>query len=278
MRNSFVLSTFTFTLVACSPGSGDVNVNTYGEDYIEVEIPAAATPDEEGLVDGFTLTYSKFLIALSSIHLHSADGAEGGEMSEQKIFDVQKKGPTPVHQFSGLEAVHYDEVSIEVGPAKGATAGNAAPTDVALMNDRGYSVYATGNIATGTTSVEFAWGFTTNTRYQECEDAEGAAGVVVPNGGAAQIQFTVHGDHFFYDDLQSPDTKLRATAIFGADANRDGEVTLAELGAVDLTTLPTGQYGTGGDGSVENLQQFVTDLSRTLVHFQGEGECKVVKQ
>lgn len=274
---STLLSTLTLWAAGCSPGAGNLTVTTYGEDYIELEIPAAATPEEEGFVDGHSVTYSKFLVALSDFEFVGLGGAPKEEVAPQKIFDLHQKGPTPVLQLADLEAVRYDQVALQVKPAKGATAGNASAEDVARMNTAGYSVYAAGRIRTGTTSVAFTWGFTTHTRYHECEDAEGARGIVVPNGGTAQVQFTIHGDHLFYDDLQSPDTKLRAQAIVAADRDHDGEVTLAELEGVDLTTLPTGQYGTGGDGTVEDLSQFVAALSRTVVHFQGEGECKATK-
>jgi len=87
------------------------------------------------------------------------------------------------------------------------------------------------------------------------------------------VEFTVHGDHLFYDDLQSSDPSLRFDAMARADADKDGEVTLEDLAKVDLTTLPAVQYGTGSSGSVKNLRQFVEALSRTLIHYQGEGHC-----
>ena len=98
-------------------------------------------------------------------------------------------------------------------------------------------------------------------------------GVSVPDGGVATMQFTIHGDHLFYDDLASPDAALRGKAIFEADTDSNGEITWQELEAVDLSTLPEGQYGTGGAPDVYTLGDFVEALSRTVVHFQGEGHC-----
>lgn len=54
---------------------------------------------------------------------------------------------------------------------------------------------------------------------------------------------------------------------------QDGVITLDELAAVQLTSLPLGQYGTGSAGSVHTLKDFVSALSRTVGHFRGEGEC-----
>jgi hypothetical protein len=124
----------------------------------------------------------------------------------------------------------------------------------------------------------FKWGFSEPTLLDECEgerDGKLTPGVVVTEGGTDAVELTIHGDHFFYDDLQSADAKVRGDAIFNADANMDGAVDLAELDAVALTTLPAGQYGTGGASDVNDLGAFVRFLSRTLGHYRGEGECFV---
>ena len=100
--------------------------------------------------------------------------------------------------------------------------------------------------------------------------------MVVPSGGTATMELTVHGDHLFYDDLQSDEAVLRFTAFAEADGRGDGDriVTLEELAAVDLTTLPAEQYGTGGAASIVTLRDFVAALTRALIHFQGEGDCR----
>ncbi|MFZ5786566.1 MAG: hypothetical protein ACOY3Y_09020 [Acidobacteriota bacterium] len=251
--------------------TGTVQVTTYGESYIEEQIPAASGGGE-GFADGYTVKFSKFLVALGGLSIADRDGRVGTEHKGQKIFDVHGKGPHPVHTAT-IEARRWDRVGISVAKAQGAVAGNAAAADVSLLNDKGYSVYVAGEAAKGGKKVTFAWGFTTETGYRECREQTTGDGVAVPTGGTATIQFTIHGDHLFYDDLQSTDPSLRFEAIAAADADGNGEVTLDELAKVDLTTLPTGQYGTGGDGSVTHLGGFVTALTRTLVHYQGEGHC-----
>ena len=92
-------------------------------------------------------------------------------------------------------------------------------------------------------------------------------------GGNDSIELTIHGDHFFYDDLQAADAVVRGEAVFAADADNDGEVTLAELAQVRLVDLPADQYGTGGVDGVDDLGAFIEFLSRTVGHYRGEGEC-----
>lgn len=64
MREAAILALFT-ALSACSAGggTGDVAVETWGEAYIEQGIPASEVED------GGSVTYSKFLIAVSAVTL-----------------------------------------------------------------------------------------------------------------------------------------------------------------------------------------------------------------
>lgn len=274
MRNQACIILSSLLFAACGGGSGTLAFTAYGEDYIEVGIPVAASPDDEGVVDGWALHYSKFLIVLSDLRVAEDGGAEIVSDDQSWVFDMTRPGPHAITTFSDLPAGTFREVGVTMKKASGAAAGNAAAAaDVALMNDAGYSVYMEGEGVKDGVTKRFAWGFDAETRYAECEDADGAKGVVIPTGGEAQLQLTIHGDHLFYDDLQSDAAVIRFQAIADADADDDGQVTLAEVGAVDLTTLPEGQYGTGGDGTVQDLQAFLRDLTRTFVHFQGEGHC-----
>ena len=253
-------------------GSGTLKVTTYGEDFIEKEIPAASGGGE-GMADGYTVKYDKFLVALSSLTVAHSEGEVGGKVDTTQVFDLHPAGPHTVTTFDDIGARRWDRVSVTLAPAKAATAGNASAADVKLINDNGYSVYVEGAAQKGVKKYSFKWGFSTTTRYTECHEKTSGSGVVVPTGGSATAEITIHGDHLLYDDLQSSDPSLRFNAVAGADGDGDGEVTLAELATVDLTTLPAGQYGTGGAGSVKNLRQFIEALTRTLVHFQGEGHC-----
>lgn len=251
-------------------GSGTVHFTTYGEDFIEQEIPAA---DFE---DGWSLQFSKFLITLGEVHLDKHDGTEGPRMTTPRVFDVHAPGPHDVVTFSDVPAERWDAVGFAIAPATNATAGNASSDDVAFMNSSGNSIFVEGSATLGAVTKTFSWAFTTNTLYSHCENEELGDGVAVPNGGEETVQLTIHGDHFVYDHLQADDAVLRFQALADADVSpADGEVTLEELAAVDLTSLPIDQYGTGSASGINTLRDFVTALSRTLGHFRGEGECTV---
>lgn len=286
MKKTKLAAVLTILAAACSDsdadGKGDVTFTAWGEDFIEKEIPAKDPATGEVIVeDGWTIRFSKFLIVISDVSVGEADKEPAAKMTTPKLYDMHAPGRKPVVTFTGLPGKAYTHVSYAVGPATPSAelAGGATDADKQLMVQGGYSVYVEGTLAKDATTKSFTWGFGTNTLYDRCEgevSGKMTEGVVVTNGGNDSVELTIHGDHLFYDDLQSPDAKLRVDALANADADADGKITLEELAAVQLADpqkIPPGTYGTGSASNVNDLRAFVEALSRTLGHFRGEGEC-----
>jgi hypothetical protein len=274
-------------LPACddAAGRGKATFTTWGEAYIEDEIPADAR-GQEGFIDGWTVRYDKFLVVFHAIKVADARGAVAAEMVGSKFVDNTADGRKQLIVFDDLEAQHWDSVSYQIKPADDDTelvSGDAG--DLQMMIDNGYSIYVEGSAEQRredgeTVRKTFRWGFDTATQYKRCQQAEASGhaleGIVVTNGGNDVSELTTHGDHFFYDRLMaSPDpavpTSLRFDAMAAADADQDGEVTLEELGgaAIDVRLYdPSGL-------DAPSLRAFVTSLARTVGHFRGEGECSV---
>lgn len=259
---------------ACGGGSGTVLFSTWGEDYIEKGIPVDSA-DEVGFVDGWNITYDKFLVTFKEITVADKAGTVAFKQTGSKIFDLVKAGPFDIEKTPSLAAQRYDKVSYAMAPAADAVAGNASADDLAFMKANGYGVYVSATATKGAVTKTYKWGFTLDTLFESCTNADfGGLGVNVPTGTTETVQLTVHGDHLYYDDLQSAEAKLRFDPIAAADTSpADGEITMNELAAVSLTTLPLSQYGTGGASEVKTLKDFVGALSRTLGHYRGEGEC-----
>lgn len=266
---------FAASALGCGEGGGQgsVTFTSWGEEYIEQEIPAAE------FEDGYSVKYSKFLISIGNVRIADDAGAVAAEDTTFYLFDHTEAGVKDVVKFEGLDEGAYTLVSYETSPAPGGAAtkvGKATDADVQLMAAGQYHAYVEGTLTDpmGATKT-FKWGFSVPTLLDECEgdrDGKLTHGVVVTDGGDDAVELTVHGDHFFYDDLQSASAVVRGEAIFLADANMDGAIDLAEL---DATPLPAMHYGTGGASDVNNLGAFVRFLSRTLGHYRGEGECFV---
>lgn len=265
-------------LTACSSsdsdGEGAVEFTTWGEDYIEEGIPAA------DVADGWSIAYDKFLVALSEVTVAEDGAAPVAKMVAPRVFDMHAPGEKAVAAFTGLPAKAYTHVTYALSPAteEAELGAGATEADRRTMIDGHYSVWVSATATKGQTSKRLSWGFSTSTLNERCKgplDGKEVDGVVVTNGGTDVVQLTIHGDHLFYDDLQSPDAKLRFDSIAAADADGDGVVTLEELAAVDLASIPKerGPYGTGSASGINDLRAFVEALSRTVGHFRGEGEC-----
>ncbi len=265
--------------MGCGPdsGTGTVRVSVWGEAYIQDMIPPV-TGAEAGLENGWTVRYAKFLVNLGGVRLATSPGAApSGTLAGFRVFDLHTlTGPLVIGTFAGVSAERQADVRYAIAPVDASSsAGNATAADVALLRAGNSAVYVEGTASkAGVADVRFRWGFTGRTDFFDCHDATEQLGVAVPTSGTASMQLTIHGDHLFYDDLQSPDARLRFDAIAGADANGDREVTLDELGAVQLTTLPMTQYSTGPLPNVRTLRDFVTYLVSTVGHFNGEGHCQ----
>jgi hypothetical protein len=253
-------------------GSGDVEFTVWGEEYVEDGIPA------ETFEDGWSAKFSEFLIVLGEVTVADASAGDGNRISGTQLFDLVTPGPHEIGRLDGLEARQWDTVGYEVRTITADTElhPSASADDLATMRAGDYSIYVAGFATKNSETKSFAWGFQNSTSYARCvSEAEGREqyGVLVTNGGTEHVELTIHGDHFFYDDLASPNAVLRFDAIANADANDDGDVTLDELGSVKLVAIEEGTYGTGSAGRVDDLGAFVQALTATLGHFRGEGHC-----
>lgn len=269
MRTRIALITATTFLAGCG-GDGALALTTWGEAFIEEGLPVAE------FQDGWGVSFSKFLVVVKEARIADADGAIALELGGAVVNDLVQPGPFTL-ATAAVPARRYNDVSVVVAPADDASAGSATDADVALMVENGLSVHVEGSARRDDETATFSWSFTTATRFSGCETVGDGEGQVVRAGEDNEAQLTVHGDHFFYDDLAADDAVLRFDALFAADANGDGDgdgdITRAELDAVDLTTLPSDQYGNAG--SAETLDDFLEALSRTIIHFNGEGECSI---
>jgi hypothetical protein len=252
-------------------GEGSLVLTTWGEAFIEEGIPAGTFEDD------WSVTFSKFLVVVTEARVADDDGAVALETAGAVVNDLVQSGPFTMVTAPAVPARRYNAVEVVVAPDADAVAGSASADDVARMVDGGLSIHVEGSASRGDDIATFAWSFATATRYSACETVGDGEGQVVRADEENTAQLTVHGDHLFYDDLAAENAVLRFDGIFGADGAAgdaaDGVIALDELDAVDLTTLPSDQYGSAG--TAETLGDFVTSLSRTIIHFNGEGECSI---
>lgn len=229
----------SFLLTGCS--TGDWVATTWGEAFIEDGIESGE------FVDSCSATFDAFEVELTSAQLLLADETVIAEATPARI-DLVQPGPHELASVSVAAGV-YERVYYGIGPADGD------------------SVRTAGSVTCGDTTVTFDWSFDRDTTYQ-CLPLE----IEVPADDSVTTELTIHGDHLFYDSLDEDGGDLRGQAIVDADADADGEVTMAELEAVDITGL---DYPLGLYPEVTNLGDFIRQLVQGVGHIDGEGHCYV---
>jgi hypothetical protein len=294
LRTFSIFSLTSWTAFACirdptSAGSGTEEFSTWGEEFIEQGIPAG--DGTTGFVDGWSLKYTKFLVNYHAITVADAAGNVVATLDQSRFVDNTKIGVKALVTFPNLTAKAYTQVSYEIKTAvANAIVVAGDPADLARMVSKGYAFYAEGTAtkvnpadATKPFTKTFHWGFKTQTSYTNCHSAEengiSTEGAVITNNQTDESQLTTHGDHLYYDSLQSGDnakpTRIRFNEKAAADdvapGNADGEITLQELCKANID--PTIYNTSGLPGAT--IGDFVISLARTIGHYRGEGECTI---
>lgn len=214
------------------PGTGEIAVVAYGESFIEEGIRAADVDD------GWAIEFSRFDVTLRDVTV--ADTA----LEDPGVLDVALASDGAGHEIGRLavSAGEYAEPSFTI-----------ARVEIA------------GVAARDGTTKSFQWDLDSPTRYERCETS-----TVVEAGRTATFQITVHADHLFYDSLVAEAPQLLFGPLAAADADADGEITHAELKAVDI-----GPYDPGNE-DIDDLWSWLLAQSRTLGHVDGEGHCETI--
>lgn len=238
-------------------GEGTLRVTVYGEEFVEDRIPA----DE--VVDGWEVAFDRFMVSVSDV------AADGEPLGGTYVFDLRQGTDGAGHALGSMlaPAGTVEHLDYRVGPAALEAEGNVADEDVRSMAQAGLSLWVQGVATRDADVVRFDWGFTTDTRYTECETARPLA-----DGGEATSQITIHADHLFYDDLDSETPNVAFDIIAEADVMGDGDgmVTPGELAALDITGQSRYQVGSR---DITDLWSFIEAQTRTLGHIDGEAHC-----
>lgn len=259
-------------LSACGQGAGVGNVKftTIGSDGITAPIPADSAA-KAGFVDGWVITYRKFLVIIKGTTIADSTGKVIFKQPNGLLYDLTRAGPFKVQDVTGVAVQKYDKVSYSIGYDSQFQLIAEAVTipDATLMRNNAFGLYIEGNATKGALSKEFQWGFSLETLYENCE-----GGVTVTKDGTDTAELTIRGEHLFLDHLgDEGDAKLRFDAIAAADSATDGTITFEELNAVTLSSISGMPYDVGGSTEVKTLKDYVFASSRTLGHYRGDGEC-----
>ena len=305
-KMTFVIAA-TF-LAACGDdggggGSGTVQAFVVAEETI----PDGLVPgdDEENIQDGWTVTYGKFLAVIGNFRAARQGSGEQRTSSDVYIVDM-KSLPTSgftIAQFDDLAAARWDRVGYDMPRAESDTscAPSVSADDCDFMRQHRFSVYFEATMtnpdgesclrAAGggssdcvpRTQVSFVFGLSSGTSFDDCSDEDDVPGFAVPSGGTVQVKPTIHGDHWFFDNITQGAEITERQAQWIADADRsnvghvsDGLVTIAELQASSAGAFFPASLGYNLSGTltpVTNGLTFLEAQAHTLGDYQGEGEC-----
>ncbi|MSP63421.1 MAG: hypothetical protein EXR72_24375 [Myxococcales bacterium] len=278
-----------------SLGTGRAQVFAVAEDTISGGlVPGSAG---ENIKDGWTVKYDRFLMAIGNFRARRS-AAPAERLVEPRVYVLDLKAlPSEgfvMAQFDQAVSARWDKVGFDLPNASASAlrAPATTPADYDLMVQGGYSLFIAATLTKSdgksclpkapTDCVErkelkVSWGLKAGTSFDDCAPEMGDAGFAVPAGGTVQVKPTIHGDHWFFNNLTqgAEITERLAQWIVDCDLDRNGQTTLDELGmvkAADVFAAP--KYNlTGALIPIETARDFLEAQARTIGDFQGEGEC-----
>jgi hypothetical protein len=273
---------------AAAPGA--VRVRISGEQAAKVGYPFTVDGETVGFVDGWTLAFTKVVASVGGLRLRTASGDEASASVDHVVVSLTTDDPL-AWTLEGVPARRWDRVSYRliVPPAGARLLGGATEDDAARLRAAGATLLVAGTARreSGGETYTFELFSPDPVEAGACVSGfDGTDGVVVPAGGTADVEITLHLDHFFLDTLVG-DAKMRFEAI-AATADAERHVSFDRLAMQDLTDLrdtagrplvdESGAPVVYDPGSTPlaapNLREFVRVASRTVGHFNGEGHCE----
>ena len=186
-------------------GEGELSVTLYGEDFVELGIPADA------MADDWSVAFDRFEVTVDEVVVG------GMPLGTELTLDLAASSEGAGH------------------PVASATVPAGAYGDASFAILR---LEVDGSATRGAETKRFAWVFDGTTRYEACETT-----TEVRPDGAATFEITVHADHLFFDSLVAEEPAVVFQALADADADGDGIIARAELERADIGAYDPGSEG-----------------------------------
>ena len=272
-------------------GKGDLILYAGGGKALQEGFPYMEGDTEYAFVDGWSLQFTKYIVAFGNIELTDPDsGKVKGSFGGPMVLDLKADGGADreIASITGLSAVRHD-LRFDVPVVDGsATNLNADSQTVEEMIENGYSYWIEGYASKDERTVEFLLRLSVATHYSDCINGKDqTTGIAIENNKSIGAYIYAHALHLFWDTLASGDEDLRFDA-WAAVAGEDDYLTEEDLANQDLTDLRdengdplldedggTVFYNDGGvlPSDQLNLLAFVEYAARYGVHFNGVGLC-----
>ena len=296
MRLTFLLGVLSFASCVSEDmaGEGSLALTVSGGAALREGFPYTDGSVTYAFVDGWTLEFDKYIVAVSDVHLDEQDdGAEVARWDGPKVMDLSAEG-TGAESLTTIDDIPARRLDLGfnfVAPVEIPKRSSASEEDIEEMIENGWSLLVAGEAVHPDThrTVRFEIGLETAARYYECINGKDETyGIAIEANKTTGAYIYAHAIHLFWDTLASGDEDLRFEA-FAAVAGEDGIVTAEELKNQDLTDLKDAEgnrledaqgepvvYNDGGLLAPDNwtLYHFVQYAARASNHFNGTGLCK----
>jgi hypothetical protein len=304
-KNAAVFTIAVLTAIPSMMGCSDEGMGSL-QVFVEAEASITGGVDpgtgDENIADGWGVTYDEFLVTIGNVRAARTD--TDATLSDASTFVLDlKQVPANGYVITEMNAVSgtWYKFGFDM-PSPTAETQVLAPTsamDKDLLNQGGYSLYIAGAIenANGMScppgdpdpakcvaapKITFRWGFPAATSFDDCATVDGTPGFAIPSGGTAPVAITIHGDHWFFNNITAGVEIVTRYAQYIADCdlNHDGETTIDELKQVPAADVfPSPKYNLSGSfsGPIKTAYDYVLAQARTIGDFQGDGECPTRK-
>lgn len=281
-------------------GDGDAgSLQVFVEAEASITGGLSAGTGEEDIADGWSVTYDEFLVTVGNIRAARTDTM--ATLSDTATFVLDMKqvpaGGYVITKLDNVAAGQWYQFGFDLPTPKAETQILAPTTamdkDALLQGGNSLLVAGTLENAMGKScppgdpdpakcvaapKVTFRWALPAATSFDDCTTVDGTAGFAVPTGAGAQVAITLHGDHWFFNNITAgAEVVMRyAQYIADCDLNHDGETTVDELKQVPAAdVLPSPKYNLSGSfsGPIQTAYDYVLAQARTIGDYQGEGEC-----
>jgi hypothetical protein len=288
LRSSAALSITTLAAlgaVGCggdNTPTGSLIVSIQAEDTITEGL--AAGMGDEDIVDGWTVTFDDYIVAIGHLHMSQMGGSFEVHEHDELVIDLQSV-PATGRQFASIASIPEGRYSFEYQTPKAAADmerdASVSQADFDRMVAEGCTYLIRGSAVNGARTIRFDFCLDAEATF-ECSAMEGMEGIAI-SAGTNTAFMTIHGDHLFFNGFPAGDeavVRRRAgwMALVDDATGADGMLTNADLEMTPISILPPADYSLAGAPTVEgmaitNMALYARAQLITQGHLNGEGEC-----
>ena len=296
MKNRIVITTLVGLLAAAAgcaddedSGNGNIDIVLEAEETIPEGIASCASSGgDECISDGYSASFSKYIISVGFIAMAQTDGTNPQSSSTVGVAEYTNLPTTlpTLTRFESIPTGQYNEFGYETPPPTSdvVNINGVDQTDIDAMIDNDWTYIIEGRLTrdTDNATLDFLIEADVPSVYSDCAVEGFVPGVNVSGPDSNPAAISMHGDHILFNGFPADESGVERLAEWMwlvDDTNQDGVLTRVDFeAATDVGTLypspPYSDINAGPAGTINNAWDFVRSQLGTQGHLDGEGECE----